>query len=288
MSQNPYLTAIDGLSAPPSLVKPRRDTLIGGVMVSVVLHVWVASTALCIGVMWEPAQAPIRPDEAMEVSMMVLPRAARMPDKAMHTPRSGSTAPQTQTGAAPERTPTPPAEADPSDLAYQDPNKKPDPKSAKSDQAREDLTRKREEALRRMMMEDALADLDSPEGPRDRQATDPNSTSDELIDLGGRGSAADPEIVKHLQAVKRLFEANFRPLRTITSANPGLRCRVRVLVDVETGAVLSYEVIAGSGNDSYDRAAESAAAAVPKVPLPPAQFKEKAKEGYIIEFKPPS
>lgn len=288
---NPFTDAIEaGPVGPPSLMRPRPDSLALGAVLAVIMHTGIFAVGLLISMFWHPTVDPIRPDEAMEVSMMVLPHAARMPDKAMHVARSGTPDPSPQKSSAPDpkQAPEPPPLAS-SDLAFHDPNAKVAPADTKATDSKEALAKKREEAMRRIMMEDALSDLDSPEGPKDRQATDPNSTSDEAIDLGGTGPAADPEIVLYLKSLKKLFAANFHPLPTIAAANPRIECSIRVMIDVDTGQVLSFEIAPGksSGNDSYDTSAMSAAAAVPKVPVPPEKFREKAREGFVMKFTPP-
>lgn len=287
---NPFTDAIEaGPVGPPSLMRPRPDSLALGMVLAVILHTGIFVVGLTISLVWHPKVDPIKPDDAMEVSMMVLPHATRMPDKAMHVARSGTPDPTPQKSASPTKDTPPPPTLETSDLAFHDPNAKVTPSDTKAPVAKEDLAKKREEAMRRIMMEDALSDLDSPEGPKDRQATDPNSTSSEAIDLGGTGPAADPEIVLYLKTLKKLFAANFHPLPTIAAANPKIECSVRVMIDVDTGQVLSYEIESGksSGNDSYDTSAMSAAAAVPKVPVPPEKFREKAREGFVMKFTPP-
>lgn len=283
---NPFTDAIEGPSGPPSLMRPRRESLALGAVLAVILHAGVLFVGLCIGVIWQPTVEPVRPQDSIEVSMMVLPRAERMPEKAMHKASSGRASPAPTVATAPTTSsePTPP---NPSDLALHDPNAKPEPADKRDHKQREDLARKREEAMRQMMMEDALADLDSPEGPKDRQATDPNSTSEERIDLGGSGVAADPEWVAYLAALKKLYAKEFHPLPSIVAANPRIVTEIRLKIDVDTGAVLSADLASSSGNDSYDSSATSAAAAVSQVPLPPERFREKARGGFIMKFTPP-
>ncbi len=284
---NKFLDALDDkqLSAPPSLVRPKSDPLVFGIVASVVLHTLVLATALCIGVVWKPKTDTFVPPPAMEVSMMVLPHGDRLPDRAMHTPRAGAPAPKPETSAAPTKAAAPP---DPgtSDLTFEDPTKKAAAKDERSKDERDAASKKREEAMRRMMMDDALADIDSPEGPRDRQATDPNSDATERIDLGGTGLATDPEYAKYMAGVTKLLRQNFHPLKAITDANPGLKCTVLIKMDVATGAIADYDVVAGSGNASFDAAAMSATASVATLPIPPEKYQARAKSGLAMTFEP--
>lgn len=284
---NPFLDSLDDkqLSAPPSLMRPKGDPLVFGIVASVVLHTMVLATALCIGVVWKPDTAVFVPPPAMEVSMMVLPHGDRMPDRAMHTPRDGAPKPKAETSAAPTKSNAPP---DPgtSDLTFEDPTKKAAEKDERSKDDRDAAAKKREEAMRRMMMDDALADIDSPEGPRDRQATDPNSDATERIDLGGTGLATDPEYAKYMAAVTKLLRQDFHPLKAITDANPGLKCTVMIKIDIATGAISDFDIVTPSGNASFDAAAMGAVASVTTLPIPPEKYQARAKSGLAMTFEP--
>jgi TonB family protein len=284
---NPFLEAIGDsqISAPPSLVRPKSDPLTFGILASVGLHTLVIATSVCIGMVWTPKTDVYVTPPAMEVSMMVLPHGDRLPDKAMHTPRDASQKPKPVESSAPDKATAPPDPGN-SDLTFEDPTKKPETKDDRSKQERDAAAKKREEAMRRMMMDDALADIDSPEGPRDRQATDPNSDATERIDLGGTGLVTDPEYAKYMAEVTRLLRANFHPLTAITQANPGLKTTVLIKIDVETGAVLDYDIAVSSKNASFDAAAMSATASVSTLPIPPEKFQARARSGLAMTFEP--
>lgn len=264
-----------------------RQSLAFPFLGALTLHILAAATAACMGVLWKPSPTLIQPDEVMDVSLMVMKQSkTSMPEKASHVPHSGAPAPAVQNSTAPAApTPAPPP-PNPSDLSFKDKKADAAPAKAKAEEAREDLSKKREEAMRKLLMEQAVADMNSPEGKVDREATDPNSTSDETIDLGGAGAAGDPELVRYLATLKKLFKEHFRPLPTVVAANPGIKASIRILIDPATGDVTSYEFVKHSKNDSYDRAAESAVQAVPKIPLPPEKYIPRIAGGYVVEFTP--
>lgn len=284
---NKFLDALDDkqLSAPPSLVRPKSDPLIFGIVASVMLHTMVLATGLCIGLVWKPKTTTFVPPPAMEVSMMVLPHGDRLPDKAMHTPRDGAPKPKVETSSAPTKSNAPP-DPSTSDLKFEDPTKKAAAADERSKAERDAASKKREEAMRRMMMDDALADMDSPEGPRDRQATDPNSDATERVDLGGTGPATDPEYAKYMAEVTKLLRQNFHPLKAITDANPGLRCTVLIKIDVATGQIVDFDLATESGNASFDAAAMSATASVSTLPIPPEKYQARARSGLAMTFEP--
>jgi TonB family protein len=247
-----------------STLNPEPQPLALSVLAALILHVTVVLMILCAG-MWEPRRKPLLDDHAMEVSMMVLPKSdSRMPERAQRAPRvSGD--------QAKAKEPTPIRE---SDLTVNQPDA-PDTKGADT------KTNDREAALRDMLMSDALDDL--PEGPTDRDASDPTSTSDEAINVSGAGKS-DPELARYIAQLQKLFNQHFNPLPAIVQANPDLKCKILVRVD-ESGAVTGYDIVGPSGNDSFDRAAESAVQAVSNIPPPPEKYRAQAADGYTIVFQ---
>lgn len=258
------------MQAMRSTLNPEPQSLAIPVLVALLLHVSVVSLIACVGMLPSRRQ-PILDDEAMQVSMMILPKAERaMPDKASRAPRPTGE-PQ------PQETKAEPAPIRESDLKVHQPEAK------VTEGASRDRSTDREAAMRELLMDDALADLD--EGPTDREQTDPNSDSTEKIDLGGVGPTNDPELVRWQDKVTKLFITQFNPLPAVVAANPGLVTFVRVQVDPETGRVLGYEIVDSSDNESYDRAAETAVQAVSEVPLPPENHRSDTLV-LVVRFDP--
>jgi TonB family protein len=224
-----------------------------------------------------PAPPPrIDPRDVMEVSMVVLPKSAtRLPERAMKAQVARGDVPKAET----------PAPIRESDLKIHEPepeltegvkDREIDPDKAKPPD--------RAELLKQLALQDLLAD--APDGPFDRLASDPNATSDEAISAMGRGSIGDPEWARYQQQLQQLFMAEFSPLPTIGEQNPGISCIVSVEVEAD-GTVTRVGISTPSGNASYDGAAERAAAAVPKIPLPPERFRHLLVDGFDVRFVPP-
>lgn len=249
-----------------SVLNPEPQSLALPILVALMAHVFFGSTLVCMSYL-QPKPAPILEDHAMDVSLTVLPRSqTRMPERAQRAPRTaGEVAPAKAVEEQPLRE---------SDLTF--PQKDTKPKEGTSE-----VADAREAALRKLLLED----IDAPEGEVDRNASDPNSDSDEAINMG-TGAAGDQELARYIDSVRKLFMANFAPLPALVSANPGLKCTILVRVDPETGAVTGYEIVKSSGNESFDKSAEAAVQAVPNVPLPPEKYREGAKDGYRIVFTP--
>jgi hypothetical protein len=232
------------------------------------LHIWLAGTLACGSFLFAARAVPPPPDNAMEVSMMVLPRSqTHMSERAQHAPR--------ETGETP--TADQPAPVRESDLTLNQPD------APKTKGTTPKVTSKdRDRALRDLLKDDLLED--TPEGAVDRTASDPNSTTDDAVNATGLGVPTDPEYARYVSQIEALFRKNFHPLPSITAANPDLLTKVHIEVDPATGGVTGYEITGPSGNESYDRAAESAVQAVPTIPLPPERFRELLAGGYTIKF----
>ncbi len=220
-----------------------------------------------------PPGPMIDPDQAIEVSMVVLPRSkSALPDRAMRAPReAGDVAPaQVSPEEAPVRQ---------SDLAFdqETPQPKGDPNA--------DL--RREELLAEMERERLLQDLSAATGEYDQDASDPNSNADFALNTGAQGDPADPEYARYISSLIQLFMKHFRPLPGIGQSNPGIRADIYLVVDPETGAVKEWRMKRASGNEAYDRAAELAVEEVPTIPLPPEKYRGLVKGGYTIQFTPP-
>lgn len=218
-----------------------------------------------------PPEPPIR--DALEVSVIALPKSkTNVPDKATRAAR---------TQGAPDPAPPKPPPVKESDLAVAQPKPKPGTSDAEA-------RRRREEALREMERQQLMEDLMAADGPVDRDATDPNSTSDVGINVNGKGTTkADPEYVAWVSKVQKLMMANFHPLSAITSKNPGIKTRVVLQVDPATGRINSRTVQTSSGVPAYDAAATRAVDDVGTIPLPPEAWLPLLADGLAIDFTPP-
>lgn len=209
---------------------------------------------------------------SMEASLVVLPAANKaLPDRASRVPVVSTE------GAMQVTEPAPDAAVKVSDLVYE--TEKPDDKLA-PDLANE--RRRLEEQLRRMSLLDSLA----PDGPVDREATDPSSTASGGIAGIGQGDPTDPEWARYVARVQQLFRERFRPLQAITQANPGIRCRIRIEVDGD-GRIVAHVVAESSGISAYDGAAERAVQEVGTIPPPPPRYRDLMAQGYVVNFVPP-
>lgn len=216
----------------------------------------------------------VDPDDMMEVSMVVLPRSdARMPDRAARAPvPKGDPRPD-----APRPT-TPPVKQ--SDLAIHTDAPKPAPKGVSDVERRQQVMAE----LERQRLLDEL--LNAPEGVVDRDATDPNSTSDVAIHALGNASRGDPEFARYIAQVQQMFMKHFKPLPAITQANPGLATTLYIRVDA-SGRITAYEVRAASGVPAFDAAAERAVQEVGLIPPPPPKYLPLAAEGYSVQLVAP-
>lgn len=256
-----------------TVLVPDRQSLLPGLGCSVFIHGGVLITAALFTLVTThcgSGRPPIDLDKSMEVSMVVLPKSERsVPDRASRAPvPRGTTA----------KTPDQPTPANVSDLTFE------------NEDAQEDAgvdSAARDQLMAELKRQQLLDDLMAPTGPQDRNATDPNSTSDLAINAAGAGARGDPEFAAYIAKVQRIFMENFKPLGAITADNPDLVCRVFIIVEPDTGRVLSYEVSKSSGIPAYDAAAERAVAEVQTIPLPPEKYLALAAEGYAVNFRPP-
>jgi hypothetical protein len=244
-------------------------------VVSVGGHLGVIAFALAMSALGSwcsgPSQPPIR--DALEVSVIALPKSkTNVPDKATRAAVKQGT---------PDPSPKPPEPAPirESDLAVPKPEPKP---------GTDEAARRRDEALRQMERERLMEDLAAADGPVDRDATDPNSTSDVGLNVNGRGTTkADPEYVAWVAKVQKLMMASFHPLSAITSKNPGIKTRVILQVDPTSGRIQSRKVQTSSGVPAYDAAATRAVDDVGTIPLPPDAWLPLLADGLAIDFTPP-
>ncbi|TNE89653.1 MAG: TonB family protein [Deltaproteobacteria bacterium] len=253
-----------------SALIPEKQSLALPFVASVVGHFGVALIVGVLTLLANMARGPILdPNDVMEVSMVVLPKSEKMPERATRAP-----VPKGEQVPDPTPQPKPPVE---SDLKFETEEA---PKAEGTPDRSADREALMRELKRKQLLDAAAADV----GPVDRDATDPDSTSDEAINTGGSGAAADPELAKWVVKVREIFAKDFRPLPTIVSANPNIRCVMLVKIDGD-GNVLARQMHEPSGNASYDGAAERAAAAVSKVPPPPEKYQDESHT-LRVDFSP--
>ncbi len=262
------------MSKIPSVLDPPKDSVIPGVGCSIFAHGTLLVSAGLFSLFMQhcgPSKPVLDLDRTMEVSMAVLPKSKlNVPERASRAPK-----PQGSKAEAPKSDAPP----NPSDLVIH--------KEEAPDNAGEDS------ALRDQMMADLerqrlLEDLMAPEGTVDRDASDPNSTSDVAINAEGAAASGDPEFAAYIAKLQQLFKQHFKPLGAITAANPDLMTKIAIQVDPGSGRVLSWSVAVPSGVPAYDAAAERAVAAVGSIPLPPEKYVSLMAEGYTMEFVPPT
>lgn len=210
------------------------------------------------------------PRESIEVSMVALPKSARnVPDRAARRKRAA--------GADQSKVPPP---VDRSDLAYHDDQADPDPGNT------DDATR--QEVLDQLERERMLEELnDAPEGPVDRNATDPNGVEGLDIAVLGAGVRGDPDAMRWYAQLQQMLANKFHPIQAITQGRTDLECIVTVRADPDTGEILDFEVTKSSGLLSYDEAAKRVIAEFQKLPLPPERYRPLLPEGVGFRFVPP-
>ena len=266
-----------------TVLVPDKQSLALPIGCSVLFHVGLALSAWLFRGVWAvlfgllamlfPFCSEPQPliQDSIEVSMVSLPKSERnVPDRAARVQR-----------AVGQPSPTPPPEPPPvkeSDLAVK--TKKPPP--PKPGNTAEDL--KRQELLDALQRDAALQDLlAAPDGPVDRNATDPNGTGDINLAVLQVGAQGDPAYARWYAQVQRLIQDRFKPVGTDRS----LRARGRIQVDPETGKVLSTTLSERSGVISFDSAAERAMQTLGTIPLPPDKYRPLLKDPITFDFEPP-
>ena len=253
---------------------------------SVVGHILVVGVLALLSALPSCQEKPPLLDEAIEVSLVSLPRTdRRMAQMEVRAPTPAAPvvpdAPPPEPDAAagvtePQVAPEPPPPVQ-SELQIRDPNAaakqgEPDPEAREAD---------RREALRRL----AMQALDAPVGDAPSQASDPDGVSDDALAVSGSGPPGDPELVRFRQRVEELFYGKFVPIPTIAQQNPGITAVIKVRFDVDSGRVTSWEWVRRSGNASWDAAAERAVEAVTSVPPPPERFRAYFTRGLDVYFR---
>lgn len=253
-----------------SVLAPERQSLLAHLGCSTAVHGGALGAVLLasfVGQFCTPSKPIV--DRSIEVSMVVLPRAERaVPDRAQRA--------AVQAGSEPAPAPKPIRE---SDLTIH--------KEEAKDAGTSDATRQREAMLAELERQALVENLLAPDGAVDRDATDPNSTSDLALNAMGTASRGDPEFAAYVARVQQIFMKNFRPLAAITRDNAGLVCSVRITVDPANGRILEWAVAKSSGIVAFDAAAERAVQDVGTIPLPPPHYRPLVAEGYEVNFRPP-
>lgn len=191
-------------------------------------------------------------DNSIEVAVVSLPKSkTALPDRASRAPTPRK-APKKEVAPVPE---PPPVKQ--SDLAVR--TKKPAPEPSDPDSSNE-----RADALAEILRQDALSDLDAPEGPTNQLPTSPDGVGDEVIG-SGVGAMGDPEMARWYGKVKALYQAEFNPIGNRTD----LVATGRIKFDPNTGQVISSELVKSSGVLGFDASARSALARIRSIPPPP-------------------
>ena len=230
-----------------STLRPEPQPLIGYFLLALTGHGGAAVLLMLttvLGSYCRDTKPILDPDQSMEVSVVVLPKANKpLPDKASRRPRP--------TGQ-PKPTPAPPPpqpQVQTSDLAVHK-------EKAPVEEGTPDADRKRQELMKALERQAMLDNLMAPEGDEDRQATDPNSTSDEALNALGAGAIGDPEYARYIAKLQALLMQHFRPL----SSDPDLLTEVHIAVDPATGRISDYRIIKSSGVAAFDVAETDALA----------------------------
>jgi TonB C terminal len=250
-----------------------KDEPLARFMVMSVLAHSGLGLAVLVGVLlaglWGPEEYV--PRETIEVSMVALPKSARnVPDRAARRKRAA--------GADQSKVPPP---VDRSDLAFHDDQADPDP--GNTDAAT------RQEILDQIERERMLEELnDAPDGPVDRNATDPNGVEGLDIAVLGAGVKGDPDAMRWYAQLQQMLANKFHPIQAITQGRTDLVCIVTVRADPDTGEILDYEITKSSGLLSYDEAAKRVIAEFQKLPLPPERYRPLLTDGVGFRFVPPS
>ena len=123
---------------------------------------------------------------------------------------------------------------------------------------------------------DESSDEDAPEGAKNQRQT---SKTGEAGSTGiARQSIGDPALARYVDELRRTFTRNFHPIQS-----EPLQCMVSVQID-DSGRIEKWKVVQGSGNASFDSAALRAVMQTRKVPAPPDQFLDLARQGLTVQF----
>jgi hypothetical protein len=262
----------------------------GSAATAFVGHAVLVGVLLLMSALPQCQSTTIDPQDVIQVSLISLPKTDSgmvQMDVQQATAEApvveDAPTPQDNPGLADDGLSEPEVLKNPSDLAFETPDateNKGDPDQARNDQSRADTMRrlKREQLLKTM-------------GTSISTAGDPDSQTDDNINMGGSGAISDPVLASYLNKIQKTFEAHFVPLPSVEAANPDIYCRVNVRWEHTSGEVQSYSWVEHSANPSYDASCERAVDAVSRLPLPPATLMEHPAiiSGSLnIKFEPKS
>ncbi|MFK7930730.1 MAG: TonB C-terminal domain-containing protein [Myxococcota bacterium] len=255
--------------------------LLGLMVLAAIVHIIGLILFIAVPTLFTFATPPEAPVDVYEVALVSLPQSptdrVQMDVRVESAPTPvdvDAPQPVDDAGAADQGTAEPDVAPNPSDLAFQTP----DAVEAKGDPT-PDNSAARAEAMRALDRQNLLAAI----GTAESSAGDPDSMFEDRIDLGGLGMA-DPELARYENRVRQIVMAEFKPLPTLAQSNPGLKARINLRINLETGVVQSWNWVKKSGNASWDGAAERAVDVVRKLPIPPAKHRERYVTGYDFIF----
>ena len=242
-----------------SALRPAPFRAGGALPASLILHAAVACGILAFGARSPGPSRLINPDEVMQVALVSLPlQTTPLAQKEMHR------APVTEGSTETPSLPPPPVV---SDMAMEVEDA-PEPQGVETERPSDNQS-ERDRLMRELRREQALASLDSPEGPVDQARTDIDGTE------GGSGSATgnlgDPRLAAYQEQVKNAVMAHFSALQT----DP-LQAVIHVVID-RRGNILNSQLIERSGDPSFDAAARLAIRSTQRVPAPPADLMPEGK-----------
>lgn len=265
-------------------VRRESMTLMGLMVLTALAHLAALAMMLILPYVWSFLGWTYTPPEAIEVSLVSLKHTessmATMDvrtEKAPTPVQPDAPEPVDEVGAAAEEVVADPTPPDPSELTI---NRDDAPKESSGDpDRRRDLLAQLDSQERSSKRENLLAAL----GTSESEAGDPDSTTNETINLGGRG-LSDPAAARYIDGVKRLVFAKFNPLPQLKEQRPALVAKLRVTFDVNTGKITGWSWQERSGNASWDGAAERAIESVGSVPVPPETVRDLLRNGFIFTF----
>ena len=238
-----------------SALRPAPFRLGGALPASLALHAAVACGILAFGARSPGPSLLINPDEVMQVALVSLPlQTTALPQKEMHQ----APVAEGSTREAPVAPPPPVV----SDMALEEEDAPEAP--GVETESPSDTQSERERLMRELRREQALASLDSPEGPVDQARTDIDGT--EGATGSSTGNLGDPRLAAYQEQVRSAVMVHFSALQTEPR-----QAVVQVAID-RRGNILNSALSERSGDPSFDAAARLAIRSTQRVPAPPADL----------------
>lgn len=260
-----------------TVIRPERSGLLGYIGCSVLAHAATFASMFGVSVMYGLISVavpfcnqPPRLHEAIEVSLVALPKSEHnVPDRAARA--------KVVTGEEPVVPVPEPPPVKESDLVIHKENPEPDPGIDAEEKRRQEL-------LAKIERQRLLEAMDAPDGPVDRNPTDPNGSADLDLAVLGASSRGDPELARWVAQVQALLKQRFHPL----AQGDNLKTMVHLELDAGSGRILSAVVSSSSGVVGFDQAALRVAEEMGSLPPPPVKFQPLiAAEGVDFKFVPP-